>query len=148
MTFKEALVDTLRFYSEDTSRRSKHGSDCIYVQRDGHRCAVGRLIKDGMEKLFVLFDGILHGNNIEAVVHAHQARAFGEGRNITETEAIAELTVLSDATLSDLLFLQVIHDEDPNWDESGLTEFGEGTVRAFRPDIAEEVLAAVGVEVA
>ena len=59
---------------------------------------------------------------------------------ITETEAIAELTVLTDATLSDLLFLEVLHDEDANWDPNGLTSFGESTLTDFRPDLAKEVI--------
>ena len=39
----KALVDSLRFYGEDTGRRSRHQNECLYLHSDGRRCAVGRL---------------------------------------------------------------------------------------------------------
>jgi hypothetical protein len=42
ITFKEALVDSLRFYGEDTGRRSRHQNECLYLHNDGRRCAVGQ----------------------------------------------------------------------------------------------------------
>lgn len=139
ITFKEALVDTLRFYGEDTSRRSRFNNECFFLHADGRRCAVGRFIRAGNEELFRALD-VIHNSNIEAAVHAHQRRALQEGRIISEDEAIVELTVLSDATLSDLLFLEVLHDQDVNWDSNGLTTFGELTISDFRPDLAKEVI--------
>lgn len=139
ITFKEALVDTLRFYGENTGRRSRCDNERLFLHNDGRRCAVGRFIREGKEEFFRTLDNI-HNSNIEAAVHAHQHRALMEGRTIDEMEAVAELTILTDATLSDLLFLEVLHDEDINWDTNGLTSFGELTLTHFRPDIAKEVI--------
>lgn len=139
MTFKEALVDTLRFYGEDTSRRSHQGDDCFFLHEDGRRCAVGRFIRPEKESFFRGMD-LLHNSNIEAAIHTHQLNAWvGGKRLITESEAIQELTVLNDAELQDLLFLEILHDENQNWDENGLTEFGMETVQHFRPDLVEYV---------
>lgn len=139
ITFKEALVDTLRFYGEDPSRRSRHKNECLYLHSDGRRCAVGRFIRSEKEEFFRTMDNI-HNSNIEAAVHAHQHRCGLSGKNISESEAILELTVITDATIGDLLFLEVLHDEDANWDINGLTSFGQETIAHFRPDIAKEVL--------
>ncbi len=139
ITFKEALVDSLRFYGEDTSRRSRHQNECLYLHNDGRRCAVGRFIRPGKEEFFRTMDNI-HNSSIEAAVHAHQHRSSLEGKKISESEAILELTVITDATIGDLLFLEVLHDEDANWDINGLTSFGQETIAHFRPDIAKEVL--------
>ncbi len=139
MTFKEALVDTLRFYSEDTNRRSHHGDMCYFMHNDGRRCAVGRLVRPEKEEFFKQMD-LLNNSNIEATVHAHQLNVMiNESRTITESEAIKELTIVSDAELNDLLLLEILHDEDHNWDKNGLTEFGMETVEHFRPDLVEDV---------
>lgn len=141
MTFKEALVDTLRFYSEDTNRRSRHDGECLYMHNDGRRCAIGRFVRPEKEEFFRAMDD-MHNSSIEAAVHAHQSRARKQGHNITEEQAIKELTTITDGSLSDLLFLEVLHDEDANWNNNGLSPFGMDTVKHFRPDLVQEVLEA------
>lgn len=135
VTFQEALVDTIRYYGEDTSRRSL----CFFIHEDGRRCAIGRFIRPEHDAFFHHMD-FMHNSNIEAVVHEHQKRTAERGRTITENEAIHELVRIKDASLSDLIFLEILHDEDANWSSDGLTGFGEETVKHFRPDIVEEVL--------
>lgn len=134
MTFKEALLDTIRFYSEDTNRRSL----CFFMHEDGRRCAVGRFILPEKESFFKEMDE-MHNSNIEAVVHKHQQRALAEGRPINEEQAIRELVSISDASINDLMLLEILHDEDCNWNKSGLTDFGRETVEHFRPDLVEAV---------
>jgi len=141
ITFKEALRDAIDFYGADTSRRSRIGGDCFYLQDDGHRCAVGRVIKDGNEDFFHQFDtDNVNNSSIESVIHAYQKSEHIKGRELTEDEAARELTIVKDATLQDLNFLQILHDEDQNWNKDGLSHFGRRTIREFRPDIADEVL--------
>ncbi len=139
MTFKEALIDTIRFYSNDVTRRS---AQC-YFDAVGNKCAIGRLVRQDKKELFQRFDNHIMSGNIESVVHAYQAE-----RNwaISETEAIAELTYISDANVADVSFLQLIHDENPNWDKDGLSSFGRATVRHFYPEIADEVMDALEVD--
>lgn len=140
ITFKEALVDAIRFYSEDPSRRSCIAGDRIYMQEDGHKCAIGRYIRPGQEEVFHSFDVHEKNGNIETVVNAYQVQQRKSGRWIGEKEAIAELVNINDATLDDLVFLQILHDEDGNWDSGGLSEFGRETIKQFRPDLYEDVL--------
>lgn len=134
MTFKEALLDTIRYYGEDISRRSL----CFFMHEDGRRCAVGRFVLPEKESFFKEMDR-LHNSNVEATVHEYQKRAQKEGRTIGEEEAIRELVNISDATVNDLILLEILHDEDCNWDENGLSEFGKETVKHFRSDLVEVV---------
>lgn len=136
MDFKNALLDTLRYYGEDTRRRSSDGSFCFFMHEDGRRCAVGRFVLPEKESFFKEMDQA-HNSNIEAAVHEHQRRARSEGRDITEEEAIHELVGISDANINDLMLLEILHDEECNWDKDGLTDFGRETVKHFRPDLVE-----------
>ncbi len=138
MTFKEALVDTIRFYSNDVTRRS---AQC-YFDAVGNKCAIGRLVREDKKELFQEFDNHTQIGNIESVVHAHQTE---RNWTISETEAIAELTYITDASIADVSFLQLIHDENPNWGKDGLSSFGRATIRHFYPEIADEVLSALEV---
>lgn len=134
VSFKEALVDTIRYYGDDTSRRSL----CFFMHEDGRRCAIGRYIRPEKEGFFQEMDR-LHNSNIEAAVHAYQKMTFVSGRTLTENDAIRELLHITDATISDLMLLEILHDEDNNWDENGLSEFGKETVKHFRSDLVEVV---------
>lgn len=139
ITFKEALIDVIRFYGENPLRRSCIEGDRIYMHDDGRKCAIGRYIRPGKEETFRSFEN----GNIESVVHAYQTKERMNGRWINEYDAIIELLCIQDASMDDLAFLQILHDEDNNWGPNGLSEFGEKTIEQFRPDIAEEVLRTV-----
>jgi len=45
-TKEEFLLDTIRYYGEDTSRRAKRGASCKYRTSTGEKCAIGRFIDD------------------------------------------------------------------------------------------------------
>ena len=145
ITFEEALIDMVRFYGEDTDRRSCVEGERLYYNSDGRQCAIGRLARPEHEALFRNFDNTDCGV-IESVVHEYQKKQRMNGKWISEEEALAELTIVSDATLMDITFLQILHDEDPNWDKDGLTQFGVQTVGNFRPDLMEKVLSAIQKE--
>ena len=78
VSFKEALVDTIRYYGDDTSRRSL----CFFMHEDGRRCAIGRYIRPEKEGFFQEMDR-LHNSNIEAAVHAYQKMTFVSGCPLT-----------------------------------------------------------------
>lgn len=141
ITFEEALIDMVRFYGDDTKRRACTNGDRFYMHNDGRRCAIGRIIKPQHEAFFRSFDGDGMCGSIEAVVHEYQKRQLISGRTVNEDQAAKELTIVKDATLIDLNFLQIIHDEDSNWDESGLSPFGIETIGNFRLDLLETVVA-------
>ena len=47
MTRKELIEETVKYYSEDTSRRSKlRNGTCVYSTKGGKHCAVGRCLKN------------------------------------------------------------------------------------------------------
>ena len=140
ITFEEALMDAVRFYGENTERRSCDGNNRFYLSNSGKKCAVGRLIKEEHEEFFRIFDNEDVCGSFEAVVHAYQRLEAINGRTLSENEAVGELTIVGDATLMDINFLQNFHDEDPNWDENGLTPFGVQTIGEYRPDLLEKVV--------
>lgn len=139
ITFEEALIDAVRFYGEDIGRRSCVEGLRLYAIKDGRKCAIGRLIRSEHEEFFHTFDEDGQCGTIEAVVHEYQKNQRMSGRYVSENEAVKELTYISDATLTDVSFLQILHDDDQNWDEQGLTEFGMETIKDFRPDLRDVV---------
>jgi hypothetical protein len=47
MTKEEFLLDTLEYYTEDTTRRGKEkGGACCFRSAEGKKCAIGRFIPD------------------------------------------------------------------------------------------------------
>lgn len=53
-THKEFLIETLLYYSEDTGRRATNPNGeqaCLYLRRDGAKCAIGRHIIEGKHSL-------------------------------------------------------------------------------------------------
>lgn len=106
----ELLINTARFYGEDTNRRSKdpiNVNACRYIGLGGHRCALGRYLPD--ETCIELDKGL--------------------GTPASEIE----FDVLDDTKLEgihphDLESIQEFHDQDFYWDlveERGLSEEGE-----------------------
>lgn len=135
ISFEEALIDTIKFYSHDISKRSCASGDRFYTHDDGRKCAIGRFVRDKHASFFHRFDDHNICGSIEAVVHAYQTNQMLCGRTISEKEAISELTIINDAELIDMNFLQILHDEDINWNRDGLTPFGFETINSFRPDL-------------
>lgn len=98
---KEFLDDTVKYYSEDTSRRSVLDK-CMYRTGDGRKCAIGRYIPD--DKYTTLIEG---KNVISKLVY-----------NLIPQN-------ISMLGIDFLLSIQSLHDESDNWDKNGLTEKGK-----------------------
>lgn len=113
------LEDTVKYYSEDPSRRSKNDSGyCVYKSENGNRCAVGRfLVKD--------FNYYLYNteNSVEDLYNYY-----------SETDEF----LIPEYRGYDIDFwstLQVFHDEGKYWDKTGLTDDGKLAVERIKMHI-------------
>jgi len=111
MTQTEFLLDTLKYYCEDTSRRCEKDGRCRYhpsslSHSNSEGCAIGRYLP---EDLALKFDSYEY-TDIESVFD----------------ELPENLQVLGKEYLDSI---QNFHDSSTNWntiDEEGLTEIGKG----------------------
>lgn len=92
----EFLEDTVKYYSEDVSRRAIDRSPgkkppCQYKTRDGRKCAIGRHILD--EK----YSSDLEGKFAHQVLHTVKKEIAELGSNF-------------------LSYIQNLHDHEDNWD--------------------------------
>lgn len=115
---KSFLEDTIKFYSEDTSRRAvrEKGSvpKCVYrLNQEGliKKCAIGRHIRDED-----------YNPEIES--------PSGILTNLLAQEVLP--IRVSQLGLEFLQNIQRLHDEDENWNESGISELGHQTVKEIK----------------
>jgi hypothetical protein len=131
MTKIEIINETVNFYSEDTSRRSKNLGKCMYNSGDGRHCAIGRCFLPeyreqssnfegnslGVEELSFNYDGL--DKLLLNEYRGHSTRFWVD--------------------------LQWIHDNDAFWGEHGLTDKGKDKVQELKeryPDtITDEIKA-------
>lgn len=116
----EILEDTVKYYSEDTSRRALeiiqgHGSlpKCKYITTDNKkRCAVGRLISDDkIEQLKYI------NNTVESIF-------------IDNPEILSkDIKLVGKYFMQDL---QYLHDLEDNWDICGITKKGKLSVEQIK----------------
>jgi hypothetical protein len=124
LTYKEVLDETVKFYSEDTSRRAKtNNGECRYYISDTQQCAVGRYMKNPKE-----FED--NSSAISGLIH-------GEGHKLSE--------LLKEEVnhLDNVLFwmkIQTLHDVDSNFEESKLSVQGEKTVNDLEDYIKQNKL--------
>lgn len=115
----EFLEDTVKYYSEDVNRRCVSAdSDCFYSPKSiskeeiSEGCAIGRhltdKLKEELDKEFIN----------ETVLN-----------NVLFNKLPNELRVLGKSFLE---IVQRIHDNEKNWDEGGLTRFGELYVKKIK----------------
>jgi hypothetical protein len=134
MTKLELLEDTVKYYSEDTSRRAvvklKSGAtECMYTTDDGQHCAVGRWLQPSYQNTGwtdndkCSADDLLNGCNVND--YRYEADdLFVEGvRHIPAWF---------------WMDLQQLHDNNVFWDKDGLTEAGVEKVDELREDITGE----------
>lgn len=98
MTKLEIIEETIKYYSEDTSRRGLSPGTldtCQYLTSNGKRCAVGRCCKDLVN--FKVLDVAL--SNLKDEYVGHSKRFWGD--------------------------LQVLHDRSYHWNNEGLTNAGK-----------------------
>tara|TARA_R100000742_G_C4277210_1_gene98892 strand:+ start:472 stop:885 length:414 start_codon:yes stop_codon:yes gene_type:complete len=131
MTKLELLEDTVKHYSEDTSRRAvvkleSGATECMYTTDDGQHCAVGRWLQpiykntDWMDNEGCSANDLLKGCNVNDYRYEVD-ELFVEGvRHIPAWF---------------WMDLQQLHDNDDFWDEDGLTEAGVEKVDKLREDI-------------
>jgi len=115
LTAKEVLDDTVKFYSEDPSRRAtKPGSrgDCVYTTYDGNHCAVGRWLMEEYQD----YNWVHNEDSISTL--------FDDG-SIDIDFLVPEVR---DLPFDFWVELQCLHDNVCNWDEEGLSSIGKKTV--------------------
>lgn len=124
MTQEEFLLDTLEYYSLDTSRRctNKDGR-CYYSPKNavttGNGCAIGRHLPDALkEALDAASDG--DGITVEAL--------FTDGDYPHLHQGVPDL--LKNLPVDFLYKVQRFHDGNQNWNSSGLTDDGKRWVKA------------------
>ncbi len=106
------LEDTIKFYSEDVSRRAITGEGrCMYRTADGRKCAIGRHIPD------------------DKYTKVIETSSVGELVMICLPEEIQELGK------SFLNSVQMLHDNDIYWNQKGLSIEGEGRIECIKENI-------------
>lgn len=109
MTELEFLEDTIKYYSEDTSRRATKIIDnhpfCVYRSEDGRKCAIGRWILDED------YSRSLEENNAST---------------LKSREVLPEWLSKFDGEFLDEV--QALHDGNQYWDYDGLTRQGKKRV--------------------
>jgi len=130
MTKLELLEDTVKYYSEDTSRRAvvkgRVTTECMYTTDDGQHCAVGRWLQPNYQNTkWVDNEGCSADDLINGISdNNHQYEVddlFVEGvRHIPAWF---------------WMDLQQLHDNDVFWDKDGITQAGVEKVDELREDI-------------
>jgi hypothetical protein len=124
LTYKEVLAETVKFYSEDTSRIAKtDNGECRYYISDTQQCAVGRYMKNPIE-----FED--NSSGISGLIYA-------------EGHKLSELLKEEVNHLDNVLFwmkIQTLHDVDSNFEESKLSVQGEKTVNDLEDYIKQNKL--------
>lgn len=117
MTKTEIINETVKYYSEDVSRRAKEeGGNCMYIMTTDtgavKKCAVGRCMNK---------EGIKRYGNITGIT-AYNIFSMREGDII--------LIGKYKGHNADFWYdMQFLHDNNYNWSESGLTGTGLITVK-------------------
>ena len=109
------LEDTVKYYSEDISRRAVKNSSCRYRTNDGRKCAIGRFIPDD-----------LYNEKIEE----HCIDEIFKYKCIPDE--------LKELGVNFLRNIQHLHDFDSNWDDCGLSSKGEEWVYFIKNKIIKE----------
>lgn len=131
LTYLEVLEDTVKFYSEDTSRRAldENGS-CLYTNKENNHCGVGRCLTD--KALKVLGDstiGVRYLLYVEQDGLLESLRGLSPGlHNLKE-----EYRHLSDRRFWNAI--QQFHDNSDYWNIEGLTEKGQNKVEIIKEQI-------------
>lgn len=107
----EFLEDTVKFYSEDVSRRAKDGDMCCYRTADGRACAIGRHISDDKT-----------------------ARDLGSAIVFSRRVFDALPKEIQELGQGFLSAVQDLHDGDIFWQEGGLSEKGDEYVEKIKSE--------------
>ena len=116
LTKKQIIDDTAKYFN--VNNRATGDGGCSYIDSNGNKCAIGRYLKDELNKLEYFDDSIQkHSFGGEPVI------CFFSGGGIFLDEVIKPEYVGHEYKFwSDL---QGFHDDNSYWDDTGLTEFGQ-----------------------
>lgn len=120
------LEDTVKYYSEDTSRRAMGKIDCEYLTEDGRKCAVGRfLVEDFGYKSF---------NTCTSVTDLYATYGSTDEFLIPEYRGY---------DIDFWVKLQQLHDTEPFWNDEGLTDEGNASVERIKELINTNVYSCI-----
>ena|SRR5437899_12894836 len=108
------LEDTVKYYSEDTSRRATVRQRCRYITDDGRKCAIGRHLPDNLCK------------DLQEIADTESGSV--SNRNIFE-KLPEDLKYLGVAFLEEM---QGLHDRESEWGSQGLSKEGENTLMGIK----------------
>jgi len=118
MTKLEIINETVNFYSEDISRRSRVDRRCLYNSGDSRHCALGRCFlpeykeqglnfkmnNDSADDLCIKYDGL--DNLLLEQYRGHSTSFWGD--------------------------LQELHDNNDYWNEHGINNYGMARVEELK----------------
>jgi hypothetical protein len=130
MTKIDIILETVEFYSADTSRRSitvrdeKHpkSTTCMYNSGDGRHCAVGRCMTEEF-KIEVL----------ELNKNTTDVNGISEGRKSLDEVLQKKYHGHNHGFWTNL---QHLHDLELNWDSKGITARGLNEVKSLKQEYA------------
>lgn len=119
LTYLDVLNDTMNHYNINNRSLDEIGN-CIYINKDGKSCAVGRYIDN--------VKGFM-SNNIELNVSSF----FELYRDYKFSILKKDVQHLDDVMF--WVMLQELHDIKDNWNETGLSKYGLGDVGRIKKHI-------------
>lgn len=106
----EFLEETVKFYSEDTSRRSITADGCLYKNPENdNKCAIGRHIP---KELY--------------------SKSFENKTFASLPSKIRRLPIFKNLGEDFLAEIQYLHDADPCWDKKGISKTGKNFVNIIK----------------
>lgn len=109
MTKEQILIEGLKPYLEDPSRRSVIDGDCVFNGSNGTHCFVGQFMPDKLKKL-----GESMAHNDSDV----------QGLLIYYEDELLNHPVINDENLEFLEKCQILHDGYNHWTNEGISEKG------------------------
>lgn len=115
MTKLEIIEDTIKYYSEDVSRRSiTINNRCVYKGPDCKECAFQRVVVDDLS----IYDGEYILSSAKSIIEGNPAIVFKPGYEGHEAGFWNSI--------------QALHDRGYYWDKNGLTTTGLLEVEALK----------------
>lgn len=111
MTREEFLLDTIKYYSEDTSRRCVSEGRCTYspkaLNKNSKGCAIGRWLDKELQLKLDTFEE----SSVQSGKVFDKLPKWMQGMGIYFLQHVQDL-----------------HDNGNNWNESGLSQLGKDAV--------------------
>jgi hypothetical protein len=127
LTKLEIIDETVKFYSKDTTRRSKKGGVCLYNSGDGRYCAVGRYLTTKVKNEILVQD--CNDSDLEGLVCFLTKTTYKY--MMSSLQKILKPSVRGHNPQF-WVELQWLHDTSEYWCETGLTQLGELEVKKLK----------------